>query len=207
MVRVGRDEERVQVVVVVGAIVEPDDARARRGDLGDEREDDDVLARMQQARRDKDVRAIPRVRREARAVDRCVSQAPAAEVEDRVTSPGAHEPDGDVAGGAIEPGDVEGQGVAHRADRAPPLLGEGPGDTPGHEWGGGSVRPEGRRVGGDTGRHGREEGSEMEHWLSWGVCQGCSDPETSRKGRPGAIPAIRACNRLDFRFPRAERPC
>ena len=116
LARVGRDEQRVEVVAAVGRVVASDDARAGGRDVGHEAEVELVLAGAEQASGDDGVAISDGGRPIGRAVGGGTDEAAAAEVEDDV--PGALVSNRTVTrpGGAVEGREVELQIVADVGD-------------------------------------------------------------------------------------------
>ena len=158
LVRVGRHQQRVEVVVPVALVVKPDDARAARGDVGDERELEMVFAARQELQRDADVGAVRRALREVPAVGRGRREPAAAEVEDDVLADLEVEADAHPPHGAVGRRDVEAQRVPDLAQVAGAVCGQRARHAVTHVRAGAA-----RRRGGPGCRQQRGESDQGEH--------------------------------------------
>ena len=98
LIRVGGDEEGVEVIAAVG-VVRFDDAGTAGGDVGDEGELEGVFGVEERGGGDADVIAVEGGRVDGVPVGAQGGDASAAEVDDDVAGAFAHEADGDVAEG------------------------------------------------------------------------------------------------------------
>ena len=118
LVGVGRDEQRVEVLVAVGSVSEPNDGRTGGRHVGDEIDGHRITSGHEGRGGEAQVRPVEEWRVEASSIGLDRSEAAAPEVQDDVGVTAAGERDGDMPDGAVACRNVECQVVPYVGERA-----------------------------------------------------------------------------------------